>query len=56
VITGWKGEGKSKQRIKEDIENFIKENIEEAKFKYCTSTSGNGRVEWEKKVMKQKGK
>jgi hypothetical protein len=36
VITGWKGEGKSKQQIKEDIENFIKENREE----------GNGRVEW----------
>jgi septal ring factor EnvC (AmiA/AmiB activator) len=39
VITGWKGEGKSKQQIKEDIENFIKENREE----------GNGRVEWERK-------
>jgi hypothetical protein len=33
-----------------------KENIEEAKVKYCTSTSGNRRGEWEKKVMKQKGK
>ncbi|KAH0821473.1 hypothetical protein MTP99_007544 [Tenebrio molitor] len=33
VITGWKGEGKSKQQTKEDIENFIKENIEEAKVK-----------------------
>jgi predicted RNase H-like nuclease (RuvC/YqgF family) len=33
VITGWRGEGKSKQQTKEDIENFIKENIEEAKVK-----------------------
>jgi hypothetical protein len=35
VITGWRGEGKSKQQIKEDIENFIKESIEEAKLKNC---------------------
>jgi hypothetical protein len=35
VITGWRGEGKSKQQIKEDIENLIKENIEEAKVKDC---------------------
>jgi hypothetical protein len=27
VITGWGGERKSKQQIKEDIENFIKENF-----------------------------
>jgi hypothetical protein len=27
VITGWRGEGKSKQVIEEDIENFIKEHI-----------------------------
>jgi hypothetical protein len=24
VITEWRGEGKSKQQIKEDIDNFIK--------------------------------
>jgi hypothetical protein len=24
VITEWRGEGKNKQQIKEDIENFIK--------------------------------
>jgi hypothetical protein len=35
VITGWRGEGKSKQQIKEDIENFIKGGIEEAKVKDC---------------------
>jgi hypothetical protein len=35
----WRGEGKSKQQIKEDIENFmIKENIEEAKVKDCYKT------------------
>jgi hypothetical protein len=28
VITEWRGEGTSKQHFKEDIENFIKENIE----------------------------
>jgi hypothetical protein len=33
VITGWRSEGKSKQQIKEDIENFRKGNIEEAKVK-----------------------
>jgi hypothetical protein len=33
VITGWRGEGKSQQQIKEDIENFRKGNIEEAKVK-----------------------
>jgi hypothetical protein len=27
VITGWRGEGKRKQQIKEDKENFIKENM-----------------------------
>jgi hypothetical protein len=37
VITGWRGEGKSKQQIKEDIENLIKENIEEAKVKTATT-------------------
>jgi hypothetical protein len=31
VITRWRGEGKSKQQIKEDIENFIKENVEQVK-------------------------
>jgi hypothetical protein len=35
VITGCRGEGKSKQQIKEDIEKFIKENIEGAKVKDC---------------------
>jgi hypothetical protein len=35
VITGWRGEGKSKQQIKEDMENFIKESIEKAKVKDC---------------------
>jgi hypothetical protein len=35
VITGWRGEEKSKQQIKEDIESFIKENIKEAKVKNC---------------------
>jgi hypothetical protein len=35
VINGWRGEGKSKQQIKEDIENFIKENLEEAKVIDC---------------------
>jgi hypothetical protein len=28
VITRWKGEGKSKQQSREEVENFIKENIE----------------------------
>jgi hypothetical protein len=27
VITEWRGEGKRKQQIKEDKENFIKENM-----------------------------
>jgi hypothetical protein len=35
VITGWRGEEKSKQQIKEDIESFIKEDIKEAKVKNC---------------------
>jgi hypothetical protein len=33
VRTGWRGEGKSKQQIKGDIENFRKGNIEEANAK-----------------------
>jgi DNA repair exonuclease SbcCD ATPase subunit len=35
VITGWRDKGKCKQQIKEDMENFIKENIEEVKLKDC---------------------
>jgi hypothetical protein len=35
VIIGWIGERKSKRQIKEDVENLIKENIEEAKVKDC---------------------
>jgi hypothetical protein len=34
VITGWRGEGKRKQQIKED-RKFYKKNIEEAKIKDC---------------------
>jgi hypothetical protein len=63
VITGWRGEGKSKQQIKEDVANFIKENIEEAQVKDWyninkdqVGTSGNGRVEWERKSDETKGK
>jgi hypothetical protein len=33
VIAGSRGEGKSKKQNKEDIEIFLKENIEEAKVK-----------------------
>jgi hypothetical protein len=62
VITGWRGEGKSKQQIKEDVENFIKENIEEAKVKDCYTIKKDELLvemeEWsgKEKVMKQKGK
>jgi hypothetical protein len=62
VITGWRGEGKSKQQIKENIENFIKENIEEAKFKDCCNIKKDQVLvemeDWsgKEKVMKQKGK
>jgi hypothetical protein len=50
VITGWRGEGKSKQQIIEDIENLIKENIEEAKFKDCCN------IKKDQVLVKQKGK
>jgi hypothetical protein len=62
VITGWRGEGKSKQQIKEDIEHFVKENIEETKIKDCYNTNKDQVVvemeEWsgKEKMMKQKGK
>jgi hypothetical protein len=59
VITGWRGKGNSKRQIKEDIENFIKENIEEAKVKDCYNInkgSGNERVEWERKSDERKRK
>jgi hypothetical protein len=62
VITGWRGEGKSKQHIQEDIENFLKENIEEAKVKDCHNLNNDQVLveieEWSRKekVMKQKGK
>jgi hypothetical protein len=62
VITGWRGEGKSKQQIIEDIENFIEENIEEAKFKDCCNIKKDQVLvemeDWsgKEKVMKQKGK
>jgi hypothetical protein len=62
VITGWRGEGKSKQQIKEDIENLIKENIEEAKVKDCYNINNDQVLvemeEWsaKEKIMKQKGK
>jgi hypothetical protein len=55
VITGWRGEGKRKQQIKEEKENFIKENIEVKEF-YNISTSGNEKVEWERKSDEVKGK
>jgi hypothetical protein len=50
VITGWRGEGKSKQQIIEDRENFIKENIGEAKFKDCCN------IKKDQVLVKQKGK
>jgi hypothetical protein len=62
VITGWRGEGKSKQQINEDIEHFVKENIEETKIKDCYNTNKDQVVvemeEWsgKEKMMKQKGK
>jgi hypothetical protein len=62
VITGWRGEGKSKQQIKEDVENFIKENIEEAKVKDCYTIKKDQLLlemeEWsgKEKMMKQMGK
>ncbi|KAJ3635361.1 hypothetical protein MTP99_008274 [Tenebrio molitor] len=62
VITECRGEGKSKQQIKEDIEKFIKINIEEAKVKNCYNINKDQVLveveEWsgKEKVMKQKGK
>jgi hypothetical protein len=62
VITGWRGEGKSKQQIKEDIENLVKENIEEAKVKDCYNINKDQVLvemeEWnaKEKIMKRKGK
>jgi hypothetical protein len=62
VITGCRGEGKSKQQIKEDIEKFIKEDIEEAKVKDCYNINKDQLLtemeEWsgKEKMMKQKGK
>jgi hypothetical protein len=51
VITEWRGKLKSKQQIEEDIENVIKENIEEDQVLVeMEEWSGKG------KVMKQKGK
>jgi hypothetical protein len=55
VIIGWRGEGKSKQQIKEDIENFIKENLEEAKIKDCYNINKDQViVEWKSGVGKKK--
>jgi hypothetical protein len=57
VITGWRGEGKSKQHIQEDIENFLKENIEEAKVKDCHNLNKDQvLVEIERKSDETKGK
>jgi hypothetical protein len=62
VITEWKGERKSKQQIKEDIEKLIKKNIEEAKVKDCYNINEDQVLvemeEWSGKVkaIKQKGK
>jgi hypothetical protein len=55
VTSGWRGEGKRKQQIKEEKENFIKENIEVKEF-YNISTSGNEKENGKEKVMKQKEK
>jgi hypothetical protein len=63
VITEWRGKLKSKQQIEEDIENVIKENIEEAKVEDCYNinkdqvpTSENGGVEWKRESDETKGK
>jgi hypothetical protein len=47
-VTEWRNEGKSKQQIKDDIENFIiKENIEERKVKDCYINKDQVLVEME---------
>jgi TfoX/Sxy family transcriptional regulator of competence genes len=63
VITEWRGEGKSKQQIKEDIENFIKKkNIKEATVKDWYNINEDQvlveREVWsgKEKAIKQKGK
>jgi septum formation inhibitor MinC len=62
VITRWRGKEKSKQQIKEDIDNFIKENVEQAKGKDCYNINKDQvLVEMEElsgkeKMMKQKRK
>ncbi|KAJ3622279.1 hypothetical protein MTP99_002798 [Tenebrio molitor] len=62
VITGWREEGKSKQQSRDDVEKFIKENIEEAKVKDCYNINKDQILvemeEWsgKEKVLKQKGK
>jgi hypothetical protein len=62
VITEWRGKLKSRQQIEEDIENVIKENIEEAKVEGCYNINKDQVLvemeEWsgKGKVMKQKGK
>jgi hypothetical protein len=63
VITEWRGEGKSKQQIKEDIENFIKKkNIKEAIVKDWYNINEDQVLvemeEWsgKEKAIKQKGK
>jgi hypothetical protein len=61
VITEWGGKLKSKQQIEEDIENVIKENIEEAKVEGCYNINKDRvlvEMEWsgKGKVMKQRGK
>jgi hypothetical protein len=62
VITEWRGKLKSKQQIEEDIENVIKENIEEAKVEGCYNINKDQVLvemeEWsgKGKVMKQRGK
>jgi hypothetical protein len=54
-VTEWRNKGKSKQQIKDDIENFIiKENIEEGKVKDCYINKDQVLVEMEEWCRKEK--